>query len=299
MTKGIDCAKPLTANQAMSLAASGSAFAARYLVPERFAWKRLTLAEAEAITKAGLQLVSVFETSAARAAGGAAAGAIDGSEAYNEAQMIGQPEGSAIYFAVDYDAQPRDYDAIARYITAASRQLTRYKIGVYGSYAVIEEIARRGAADHYWQTYAWSKGKKSGHANIYQYQNDVRFSGISVDLNESYGCEGWWNLNPIPESESTTADRKDSIPITVNGKPSAYGRQIDGHVYMPLRKLGEAAGRAVSWDNVRKIPYLDGHHADDFRVIDNIAYIQIRKAVGQLGGTVHWNHTAKTIDVSL
>lgn len=191
--KGIDCATPLNAVTAGDLAAAGMEFACRYLVPVQYAWKRLTRSEAEFITAAGMQIISVFETSASRASKGAAAGRADGAAAYKEAQLICQPTGTAIYFAVDYDAQPADYDAIEAYLRTAGEQIPGYEVGVYGSYAVIEEMARRRAAKHFWQTYAWSRGQMSQATNVYQYKNDISMAGIGVDLNESFGNEGFWN----------------------------------------------------------------------------------------------------------
>lgn len=201
MAKGIDCAQPLTLEKAKALADLGYKFVCRYLVPERYAWKRLTRAEAEAITAAGLQIVSVFETTANRPAGGGPAGFLDGTEALREAVSIGQPVGTAIYFAVDFDASAKDYDAIEAYLRAAAGAIPGYRVGVYGEYDVIEEMARRGAAKHFWQTYAWSGGKKSAKANIYQYKNGQTVAGHPVDLNESYGNEGWWNLNEKKQSQ--------------------------------------------------------------------------------------------------
>ncbi len=191
--KGIDCATPIKESTAQSLAAAGMEFVCRYLVLEKYAWKRLTRSEAKIITAADMQIISVFETSACRAAGGAVTGKADGAAAYKEAQLIRQPTGTAIYFAVDFDAQPPDYNAIADYLKAAEEQIPGYAVGVYGSYAVIEEIVRRGIAKHFWQTYAWSYGQKSQKANIYQYKNDISIFGIGVDLNESFGNEGFWN----------------------------------------------------------------------------------------------------------
>jgi len=210
-TKGIDCSVPLTAQTAAALAAAGYRFACRYLVPERYAWKRLTRAEAEVITAAGMMIVSVFETSAGRPVGGAAAGSVDGAEALQEARLIGQPAGSAIYFAVDFDAHPVHYDAIEAYLRAAAAVVcpAGYEIGVYGSCAVVDEMARRGVCRHFWQTYAWSRGAKSPHANIWQYKNDQIVAGHPVDLNESYGGEGWWNTKGVKQK----MDPKDAEKI--------------------------------------------------------------------------------------
>jgi len=206
MVKGIDCATPLNFAAAVAMANLGYQFAARYLVPASYAWKRLTLSEAESITRAGLQIVSVFETIADRSAGGTAAGQADGKTALKEALAIGQPAGSTIYFAVDYDAQIKDYDAIESYLRSASQQISGYRSGVYGSYAVVEEMAMRQACNCYWQTYAWSRGKKSERANLYQYQNDVKIGGITMDLNECYGGEGWWNTKKEAKSMMSQSD---------------------------------------------------------------------------------------------
>ena len=63
--------------------------------------------------------------------GGAAAGTSDGAVAYAQAIAVGQPEGTAIYFAVDYDATSSDYAAIEAYLKAAQQQLgSGYKAGV-------------------------------------------------------------------------------------------------------------------------------------------------------------------------
>lgn len=222
MAKGIDCATPLTLQTARALYAEGYRFACRYLVPPAYAWKRLTLAEARAITEAGMHIISVFETSARRPAGGAAAGQADGAAAYREAVAIGQPPGTAIYFAVDYEAGPADYDRIEAYLRAAAAEIKGYAPGVYGSFAVIEEMARRGACRHYWQTYAWSRGQKSPKMNLYQYSNHVQAAGILVDLNESYGNEGWWNTNMTGQSGGTGSMSKEDAEKIIRFLQAAW-----------------------------------------------------------------------------
>ncbi|AEY64841.1 DUF1906 domain-containing protein [Clostridium sp. BNL1100] len=193
--KGIDYTTQTTVSQAKALKAAGYNFVCRYLVPESMAWKRLTKTEAEILTNAGLNIVSVYEASANGALKGAIQGTKDGKAAYSEAKKVGQPAGSTIYFAVDFDAQSVDYPAIYAYLKAAQTQIKGYNIGVYGSCAVCEDMHKRGIK-YCWQTYA-CRGKKSQHANIYQYKNDVNVVDISCDMNESYGNEGFWNLKPV------------------------------------------------------------------------------------------------------
>ncbi|NEW05103.1 DUF1906 domain-containing protein [Paenibacillus sp. SYP-B3998] len=96
-------------------------------------------------------IVSVFETTASRALGGRAAGLADGATAVQVAQKVGQPTGSCIYFAVDFKATPE------------------FTTGVYGSHAVVEAVRAAGACSRFWQTRAWSYGKHSAAAHIYQY----------------------------------------------------------------------------------------------------------------------------------
>ena len=198
MNRGLDCATPLTAEAAAAFAADGATFVARYLVPG--GWKALTRQEAELISAAGLQVVSVFETTADRALGGYEAGRTDGETALQVAAQVGQPAGSCIYFAVDFDAASAQMPAVIEYIRGAAEATPDYATGVYGSFAVVEAVRAAGVCSHYWQTYAWSRGQRSGGVNIYQYQNDIEQHGVRIDRNESDGNEGGWRVLPPVEA---------------------------------------------------------------------------------------------------
>ncbi|MBD2860523.1 DUF1906 domain-containing protein [Paenibacillus oceani] len=189
--KGLDCATPLQQASAEAFARDGYQFACRYLVPT--GWKRLTREEAELISEAGLQVISVFEMTADRALGGRAAGLADGATALRTAHAIGQPEGSAVYYAVDFDATTHQMPVVIDYIRAASEASPGYLTGVYGSYRVIEAVREAGVCTRYWQTYAWSRGHKAEGIHLYQYRNDIVVNGVRIDLNDSYGDEGGWS----------------------------------------------------------------------------------------------------------
>ncbi len=224
--KGIDYTTQTTASQAKALKAAGYNFVCRYLVPESMAWKRLTKIEAETLTNAGLSIVSVYEASANGALKGTMQGTKDGKAAYAEAKTVGQPAGSTIYFAVDFDAQSKDYSIIEAYLKAAQAQIPGYNVGVYGSYAICEEMHKRGIK-YCWQTYAWSRGKKSQHTNIYQYKNDQTVNGVTCDLNESFGSEGFWNLKPV------------SKEMTYNEAMEVICEEVDSPLDYWLQKLPE------------------------------------------------------------
>lgn len=198
MAKGFDCATPLSLAVARSFRADGYEFVCRYLVPS--GWKMLSRSEAVAISQAGLQIVSVFETTADRALGGYAAGLADGATALQAAAAVGQPAGSRIYFAVDFDATAAQMSTVVDYIRGCSVSTPNFLTGVYGSASVVQAVRSAGACSGFWQTYAWSKGVKVPGIHIYQYENNVTVNGVNIDRDESYGGEGWWNtLATLPE----------------------------------------------------------------------------------------------------
>lgn len=201
--KGIDCAAALTAEKAQIFKELGYEFVGRYFCPDG-EWKRLERWEAHAISAAGLRLLCVWETTANRAKGGMAAGAADGARAYNQALELSMPKDGVIYFAVDYDAQPADFDAIAAYLKAARQQTGEYKVGVYGSYRVIEAMYERfGDELAYWQCVAWSYGKISDHHDVYQAEWNVKIpeADHTVDINTCPDMDkaGLWNYEEDEE----------------------------------------------------------------------------------------------------
>jgi hypothetical protein len=225
MSKGFDCATPLTRSTALKFVQDGYTFVCRYLAPED-SWKRLTANEAQIITDAGLWIISVFERGADRAKGGAKNGAEDGKLALQYAKEVGQPEGTVIYFAVDFDTTPNDYDAIENYLRAADEQIIGYECAVYGEKEVCDEMLKRGVVKRVWQTYAWSHEQKVDDPNVYQYQNDIVVNGIGIDLDESNGDAGGWKVGMVIETgyKLNKADADQIIAIL-----SDYWHRMEGN----------------------------------------------------------------------
>jgi hypothetical protein len=156
-----------TGADAACLAGNGINFVFRYYsATTSIQTKRLTLAEAQALVSAGLQIGVVYEdgpTSVNYFTNGR--GVQDGGRAWQYAQQIGQPAGSAIYFAVDYDASAPDLSAIASYfqgvqsgLDTASGGVSAYSIGVYGSGLVCQTIKQdQNLAKYSWmaESSAW------------------------------------------------------------------------------------------------------------------------------------------------
>lgn len=129
--------------------------------------KDLTAAHVQAYRAAGLNVGLVWETSATRVQGGAAAGAADGAAAEAEANTVGYPTNCVIFFAVDFAATTADFPAIQAYAQAFNNA-TRRPIGIYGSFNVVEHFVGTAGIQYGWQTAAWSAGNFSAKAHLYQ-----------------------------------------------------------------------------------------------------------------------------------
>jgi hypothetical protein len=98
--------------------------------------KNLSPSEARLITGAGMFIVAVWETLGDRASFfSLKQGADDATSASNQAQTIGQPIDSAIYFALDYDASPEEiaggitdyFKGVQKGLAAAMRQVDLFR----------------------------------------------------------------------------------------------------------------------------------------------------------------------------
>jgi len=120
--------------------------------------KNLTLAEAQAISAAGLTIVAIWENGFPIKASyfSKAKGVTDATAALKMAsETIGQPAGTAIYFAVDYDATAKDVNgAVTQYFKSVQSVFDaagkKYAIGVYGSGATCQSLLDAGLV-----TFAW------------------------------------------------------------------------------------------------------------------------------------------------
>jgi hypothetical protein len=175
-------------------------FVARYYRDPASHWPALSAAEAQAVTKAGIKLVAVWESHSHRASYFTyAAGYYDAQAAYRQAKGIGQPAGSAIYFAVDYNAQLPDimlrvdpyFRGVYDGLSAAAGHPGEYRIGIYGSGAVCDYLKRMRLAQYAWLSNARAWTGYGGFADwdIRQGERSAYLS-FSQDSNEGRGDYG-------------------------------------------------------------------------------------------------------------
>ncbi|MEO7494088.1 MAG: DUF1906 domain-containing protein [Massilia sp.] len=153
--KGLDTTVELTRYAKTLRETHGFDFAVRYY--SHSAWKNLSLGEARALSAAGLQIGVVWETAGIKASFfNRAQGLADASAALLMASQMGQPAGSAIYFAVDYNATQADLDGpISNYFTGVNAALqvssgAAYDIGIYGSGLACASVIGAGQASLGW-----------------------------------------------------------------------------------------------------------------------------------------------------
>lgn len=210
MTKGVDTIQNIE-KYFECLVSNGYSFVGRYYsTTTRMPQKVLTPAEAQAISQAGLRIVSVFEdlpTSAGYFT--ASRGVGDATGARNQALGVGQPGGTPIYFTVDYNAEPADLAAITAYITAVRVTLkgagdaAPYLLGVYGSGLVCSYLLEAGLIEYTWLSqssgfYGTREFRQGGTWNILQLLPQAApepCGSFDYDPNVSNGKEGSWSLS--------------------------------------------------------------------------------------------------------
>ena len=187
------------------LKASRLDFVGRYYRDPQSRWPALSAEEARMISGAGKKLVALWEWhSHDPAYFSYESGYADALAAYRQAKAIGQPAGSAIYFAVDFNAQEADiWGAVDRYfrgvynglIAASNGHVPDYRIGVYGSGAVCDYLKRARLAEFAWlsNSTAWSGYNRFTDWNIRQGPQSPSLS-FSQDSNEARGEYGGFQV---------------------------------------------------------------------------------------------------------
>ena len=148
--------------------------------------KNITKTEYAQLGAAGIQVGLVFETSAGWMLGGYSAGVAAAHSARAQATAAGYPADHALWYAADFDtsAHAGDVATVMDCLRGcAAAEGSAGLVRIYGNYAVVEAAAAAGFVQG-WQTVAWSGGKRSSHANIYQTGKTGTCDGVQVDINQ-------------------------------------------------------------------------------------------------------------------
>lgn len=149
-TVGFDASQQFTPAQALAAASAGYTHIGRYTVG---ASKSITSAELAGLKAAGLLLFPIqqrFNNSNAEMT--QAAGRTQGIEALERCRALGLPDGSTVFFAVDYDpvdtsiAGPVTNFFVGAKGVMEQQLLGNYQVGIYGTRNVCDAIIDSGLA---------------------------------------------------------------------------------------------------------------------------------------------------------
>ncbi len=216
-----------------ALAKAGKAFAMRYIAHPAGA-PNLTTTEIADLHGHDISVGVVLERGRDRVLGGSAAGVTDAKLAKGIMAALGFPDDRPVYFAVDFNAQAAQQYLIDAYMSGAGSILGVERVGVYGSYSVVNRCFRSGVVRWGWQTYAWSSGNVSPFAHVLQYNNGERINNAAVDLDRSLRADfGQWPVLPETDTEAVL------FPIRFPGNGRAGTVSIDANV--ELFKLADGS----------------------------------------------------------
>jgi hypothetical protein len=198
INSGVDSSSIVTPSAAHCLAQLGFTFVGRYYRSHKSKLNRLTREEALTISAAGLNIVAVFEYAGMKASYFTAEqGAADVHDTLEQVAEVKQPMGSAIYFAVDYNATVDDIAGpVTDYFKVVSAALRpKYLPGVYGSGATCAAMLSAGLADFAWLAQSvgflgtpgftsWSIKQGMPH----------KFCGLDTDPDDAHGLYGSFTI---------------------------------------------------------------------------------------------------------
>lgn len=214
-----------------ALSTAGKRFVVRYGALGNAA-KFLTWEELALLQEHGLAVVANVEESAGGFRG-AAAGQRWAAAGDAFFRGLGMPADRPIYFSVDWDASPADWPDIDAALRGAASVIGAGRVGVYGSFAVVEHCRAAGTAAWLWQTYAWSGGRWSPGAHLQQYKNSQTLGGGAVDLDRAMVADyGQWGS---------------SVATSQNGWLVATAAQQDDGLYAGVEFPNGALAGDVAW----------------------------------------------------
>jgi peptidoglycan hydrolase-like protein with peptidoglycan-binding domain len=201
--------------------------------------KDITPAELLALHAVGLSVGLIWEAGATDELGAGPTGQKEGAVADAAAAALGWPLARPIYFAADFAASGGQLEAVAEYLKAASAACL-FPAGIYGGIDTVDTMLAEGVVAWGWQTSAWSNGRVSAHAQLYQRQTPtLSVSGAgpgSFDENVALAPDwGGW----LPAAAAPVNQVAGRPPLASNGNP--WCPLAVGGVFGPLTT------RALQW----------------------------------------------------
>ena len=143
----------------------------------------------------------------------------DAKAALEQAKLVGQPEGSAIYFGIDFNVNRATVEPVLEYFRAIGQTVgNHYAIGVYGNGFVNRTLRQEKLVAYNWISASRSHEEtvafyNSGQWHLFQNQVDRRWfgppgkcsTGLDVDTNlqnPSVSSVGAWGAGEVDRSRN-------------------------------------------------------------------------------------------------
>ncbi|MFE0021918.1 glycoside hydrolase domain-containing protein [Amycolatopsis sp. NPDC059021] len=180
--------------------------------------KNINAPEYADLTAHGVGVALVYEDHAGDSLGGYPAGQRAARLARADADAIGFPSSRPIYFAIDSDQiTATDFDLAMAYLDGAAAILGHHRVGVYGEADIIDR-AVPAHAEFGWQTSAWSRGRRSGRAHLFQQPGQIWVGGIECDVSEILADDwGQHDGTGHPGAETRFLDDEESALLLLSG----------------------------------------------------------------------------------
>ena len=211
--------------------------------------KRLTRIEASAVTAAGIDLFVVFENSGDPELS-VERGVNDAQIALAQAEALGQPEGTAIYFALEHDKfggfTTAHVAGLRRYLEGVRQVIApQYKVGVYGDGVVCKTGLDSGLCEYTWLSASTKhpgtpEFTASGRATLIQGKRtpgdrggaiDKNIDGLSTDFNIALKADfGQFRLaadKPAVAAETTRSPFAEA-PVLMGAEDKSYDAGLSG-----------------------------------------------------------------------
>src|SRR5215472_7708544 len=214
-------------------------FVARYYRDPASCWPALSASEAQRLSALGVKIVTVWEWHSSNPDYFTyATGYSDALSAYRQARAVGQPLGSAIYFAVDFNARGAALYGVDQYfrgvnagLAAAGGGRPPYRVGVYGSGAVCASVKSAGLAQYAWLSGSTSWDGTAGYTgwSIKQAAAGARFGNLSFDhdANDAVGDYGGFRLAGYGEMGTPAGTPAGAVMAVATAAPVAAASVVN------------------------------------------------------------------------
>lgn len=228
-TKGFDTNKQLTLAMAMEAATNGYTHVGRYTVGRE---KFITASELDSLRKAGLRLVPLhqrFNNNVSTMT--YEAGRIQGREAIERGRVLGFPDGTTIYFSVDFDPVGEVIKGpVTDFFTGIKDVMesvleTKFRVGIYGTRNTCQLVINKKKAES-----AYVAGMSTGFSGNmgFPMPTDWHYNQI-VEVTESLGGTRIGIDHVVVSSKAASVDLTSLVtpPVElVNGDRTETGFDI-------------------------------------------------------------------------